>query len=176
MIPSDFSLLYSQTQILSRIQEIGKQISQDFKNKPFLAIGLLKGCTVFMSHLLVQIQADVEIDFMTISSYKDSTQSENFKLLQDLSTSVANKHILIIEDIIDTGQTIKFVTEHLRRQGAASIEVATFVHKTSNLQHEIPTPKYIGFNYSHSEFLVGFGFDLAEKHRNLPAVYRINHK
>jgi hypoxanthine phosphoribosyltransferase len=166
-------LLYSHDQIKARIQEVGSKISQDYKGKEILAVGLLKGCAVFFSHLLVNIEGHIEIDFITISSYKHGTKSKDFKFVQDLDSEVNGRHILIIEDIIDTGKTIKFVTNHLKTLGAASVEVAVFVYKTSNLQHKIDKPKYICFEYSDPEFLVGFGFDLSGRHRNLQDVYKL---
>lgn len=169
----NLQLLYSHDQIKIRLKELGAQISKDYAGKEILVIGLLKGCVVFLSHLLVNIQADLEIDFMTISSYKHGTKSEDFKFVQDLDSIVKDRHVLIVEDIIDSGKTMKFTIEHLEHLKAASIEVAVFVYKTSNLKHEIPQPKYIGFEYNDPEFLVGFGFDNSGKLRNLPDVYKI---
>ncbi|MBD3328236.1 hypoxanthine phosphoribosyltransferase [Candidatus Peregrinibacteria bacterium] len=166
--------LFTREQIEKRIKELGEQISADYINREILAIGLLKGCTVFMSHLLLHIDADIEIDFMTISSYKHGTKSNEFKFVQDLDTNVNGKHILIVEDIIDTGKTMAFTQDLLKQRGAASVETVVFVDKKSRRTHEIAEPKYVGFNYDEEPFIVGFGFDLSGKYRNLPHVYKLS--
>lgn len=167
-------LLYSREQIDQRIAEMAAEISSDYEGKDILAIGLLKGCTIFMSHLLVQIKGSIEIDFMTISSYKHGSRSENFKFIQDLDTDVADRDVLIVEDIIDTGKTMAFTQQYLKAQGARSVETATFVNKTTRRSHDINPPKYVGFNYNEEPFIVGFGFDYGGKYRNLPAVYQMS--
>ncbi len=169
----NLKLQYTQEEVMLRIKQIGAQISADYKGKDVLIVGLLKGCVVFLSHLLVNIEGDAEIDFVTISSYKHGTKSQDFKFIQDLDTEVTGRHVLIVEDIIDSGRTIKFTVEHLRRLGAATVEVAVFVYKTCNLQHQIDEPKYYCFKYEDPEFLVGFGFDVAGKMRNYPHVYKL---
>lgn len=166
-------LLYTNEQIHQRIKELGEQISKDYEGKDILAIGLLKGCAVFMSHLLVHIKGNIEIDFMTISSYKKGEKSENFKFVQDLDTEVEGRHVLIIEDIIDTGRTMKFTQEHLEARGAASVEIALFVDKDERREYEIKPAKYVAFKYSEKPFIVGFGFDFGGLYRNLPHVYKL---
>lgn len=164
-------LLYSREEIDKRLAELGAQVSKDYEGKEVLAIGLLKGCAIFMSHLLVHIKGIIEIDFMTISSYKHGSRSENFKFIQDLDTDVTGRHVLIIEDIIDTGKTMAFTQQHLKAQGAASVETVVFVDKGTRREHTIDPPKYIGFHYNEEPFIVGFGFDYGGLYRNLPAVY-----
>lgn len=166
-------LLYSNAVLQDKIAELGERISADYLGRPFLAIGLLKGCVVFMSHLLVHIKGDVEIDFMTISSYKHGTQSSDFKFIQDLDTDVKGRDVLIVEDIIDTGKTMSFVQKYLESRGAASIETVTLVDKGQRRKYEIKPPKYTGFVYDEAPFIVGFGFDHSGLYRNLPDVYML---
>ncbi len=166
-------VLYTRDQIDQRISQMAEEISRDYEGKDILAIGLLKGCTVFMSHLLVQIKGSVEIDFMTISSYKHGSRSENFKFIQDLDTEVAGRDVLIIEDIIDTGKTMAFTVKHLEARGAKSIEIATFVDKQERRSQETKKAKYVGFHYDEAPFIIGFGFDFGGRYRNLPEVYQM---
>lgn len=167
-------LLFEPEQIQAQINKIAQQISRDYKGKDLLIVGLLKGCTVFMSHLLVQLDIEkVEIDFMTVSSYKHGAKSSDFKFVQDLDTSVKDRDVLIVEDIVDTGKTLAFTIQHLASLGARSVETAVFVNKTTNLSHTFKKPKYTCFEYHDSPFLIGFGFDYNGYYRNLPAVYQM---
>lgn len=170
--------LFPKDQIHARISELAKQISEDYAGKDLLLVGLLKGCTIFMSHLLVQLTLEkVEIDFMTVSSYKQGTKSSDFKFVQDLDSQVKNRDVLIVEDIVDTGKTLAFTIGHLKSLGARSIELAVFVNKTTNLTPDyaktISTPKYIAFDYHDTPFIIGFGFDYNGYYRNLPEVYQM---
>jgi len=166
--------LYSNHQIKEKIQEMGKQISKDYKGKNPLLLGVLKGCTIFMSHLMVEINADLEIDFMTVSSYRHGTKSEELKLVQDLDTPVKGRDVLIVEDIIDSGKTLKFVKHLLEERGAKSVEIVTFVDKPITHIEGAPKAKYVCFEYDKKDFLIGFGFDYKERYRNLPEVYMMD--
>lgn len=166
-------LLYSTEQIDAKTKEIADRISADYEGRRPLAVGILKGCTIFMSHLLVKLKGDFEIDFMTVSSYKHGTESGELKLVQDLDTPIKDRDVLIVEDIIDSGKTLSFVVRYLKSMGAKSVEVVTFVNKTNRRKYEAPEAKYICFEYSDSPFLIGFGFDCKERYRNLPAVYQM---
>jgi len=128
---------------------------------------------MFMAHLLPYIRGKVEIDFMTISSYKHGTKSKDFKFIQDLDSEVKGRDILIVEDIIDSGRTMSFTFAHLGSLGAASIETVVLINKTRHRKYEIKPPKYIGFEYNEDPFLIGFGFDFDGLYRNLPDVYRM---
>lgn len=164
-------LLYSSTQIHSRIHELAEEISRDHQGQSVLLLGVLKGCAIFMSHLLVQLKGDFQIDFLAISSYGAGTTSGQLTLQKEPSQSVEGKTILLVEDIIDSGKTVRFVKDYLLSHGAASVEIVTFVDKET--ETNVLEPKYVGFKYSDPAFLVGFGFDLAEKFRNLPDVYQL---
>jgi len=170
-------ILYSNDELKTCIRRLGAEIGKDYRGKDLLVIGLLKGCVVFMSHLLVEIEGvEAEIDFMTISSYKHGTRSEDFKFVQDLDSEVKGRDVLIMEDIIDTGRTLAFTQAHLRNLGANSVATAVLVYKKSNLEVPIEEPKYVGFSYEDKEFIVGFGFDYGGKYRNLSNVYQLEEK
>lgn len=164
-------LLYSHEEIMEKVREVGAQIGKDYKGKNPLCIGVLKGCTIFMSHLLVNVPTPVEIDFMTVSSYKHGSESGELKLIQDLDTVSADRHILIIEDIIDTGKTLDFLHRYFATKKVKSVEVVTFVNKKNRRKKNIPKPKYVCFDCDQEPFLIGFGFDYKERYRNLPNVY-----
>lgn len=166
-------LLYSAEEIDKKSQEIADRISADYKGKNPLVVGVLKGCTIFMSHLLVKLKGDFEIDFMTVSSYKHGTESGELKLVQDLDTPIKGRDVLIVEDIIDSGKTLNFVVKYLKSMEVKSVEVVTFVNKTDRRKFEAPEAKYICFEYNEAPFLIGFGFDCKERYRNLPAVYQM---
>ena len=164
-------LLYTSQQIQERITQLAQQISKDYEGQSVLVLGVLKGCAIFMSHLLVQLKGDYEIDFMAVSSYGAGTSSGELQTQKEPSSSVAGKAVLLVEDIIDSGKTVRFVKNYLLEKGAASVEVVTFVDKETKTN--VIEPKYVGFHYTEPNFLVGFGFDLAEKMRNLPDVYQL---
>jgi hypoxanthine phosphoribosyltransferase len=165
-------LLYSREQIDERIAAVAAEINKDYAGKEVLMVGVLKGCMVFMAHLLVEIDLDVEIDFMTVSSYGEGTESGDLRLVKDLDTPVKGRHVILVEDIVDTGKTVDFVQNYLKEKGADSVELVSFVEKSTRRNVQNLVPKYYCFDYDQPEFLVGFGFDLGEKYRNLPAVYQ----
>lgn len=169
-------LLIDKETIFKRIEEIGKEISKDYEEKDVLCVGILKGCTVFMAHLLVNITGNAAIDFMTVSSYRRGTESEDLHLLKDLDSPVEGKNVLLVEDIIDTGKTVHFVKDYLYHKGAASVEIVSFVDRKTRRRFEGVKPKYACFQYDDDPFLIGFGFDFGEKYRNLPAVYQLEEK
>jgi hypoxanthine phosphoribosyltransferase len=166
-------LLYSQDQIHERIFAVAEEISRDYAGKDLLLVGVLKGCTIFMSHLLVKLKGAPEIDFMTVSSYSGGTESGELQLKKDLDGPVEGRHVLIVEDIVDTGKTVQFVREYLMDKGAASVEVVTFVDKEARREFNVLKPKYICFEYEGEPFVIGFGFDYMERYRNLPEVYQL---
>lgn len=167
-------LLYTKEKIMDEISRVGQEISLDYKDKEVMMVGILKGCLVFMAHLMVNVSSDVTIDFMTVSSYKDGTESGDLHLIKDLDQPVEGKDVLIVEDIIDTGKTLAFVRDYLYKKGANSVEIVTFVNKQQRRAVKNLFPRYKCFEYDGADFLVGFGFDYAEKFRNLPYVYTID--
>lgn len=132
-------------------------------------ICVLKGAVVFMADLIREVKIPVDIDFMAVSSYGSSTSSSGVvRILKDLNESIENKHIIIVEDIVDTGLTLKYLVENLKSRGPASIKICTFLDKPERRKADI-TPDYCGYSIP-DEFVVGYGLDFAEKYRNLPYV------
>ncbi|MEW9096704.1 MAG: hypoxanthine phosphoribosyltransferase [Clostridiaceae bacterium] len=162
-------VLFDEEQIRSKIREIGKQISKDYIGKDLLLIGVLKGSVPFMADLIKEIEIPCSIDFMAVSSYgNSSTTSGVVRILKDLDFEIEGKHVLIIEDIIDTGTTLRYLVDYLKGRQPASIEIASLLNKPERRMVEI-NAKYMGFEVP-DYFLVGYGLDYSEKYRNLPYV------
>lgn len=162
-------VLYSEAQIQAKVKELGDQLSVDFEGRNPLVICVLKGAFIFMSDLVKAISVPLEIDFMAVSSYGQSTQSSGVvKIMKDLDVSVEGRDVLIVEDIIDSGLTLSYLIDVLEHRNAKSVTVVTLFDKparrTVNLQ-----PDYKGFTLP-DEFVVGYGLDFAEKYRNLPYI------
>ncbi|MBR5240098.1 MAG: hypoxanthine phosphoribosyltransferase [Clostridia bacterium] len=163
-------ILFSKEEIKARIEELGKQITEDYKDaKSLLVIGILKGSCIFYSDLIREIDLPIEIEFMSVSSYQDSSMSSGeVKIVKDVGTSVALKHVLFVEDIIDTGFTMSKVMEMFKERGAASVKLCSLLSKPDRRKVEIPID-YLGFTIP-DEFVIGYGLDYAERYRNLPFV------
>ncbi len=163
------TILISQKKLENIVKSLAKQIEKDYNSKEFIMVGLLKGSIVFMAELMTKIDIDFEIDFMVASSYGGGTESSGkVKILKDLSVSPVGKDILIIEDIVDSGNTLNFVKNHLITAGAASVKVCTLCDKPS--RRKVPLePDYCGAEIP-DEFIVGYGLDYDEKYRNLPYI------
>ena len=162
-------ILYTFEDISKRCDELGKQISQDYANKVPVVIGLLKGCVPFMAELIKHIECEMQIDFFDVSSYDGVNQTGNIRILKDIETDVHDRDILICEDIVDTGLTLKRVEELLGCRGARSVEIVTLFDKKEGRTVKNINPKYIGFDVP-KKFVVGFGLDYNELYRNLPYV------
>ncbi|GIN42252.1 MULTISPECIES: hypoxanthine phosphoribosyltransferase [Heyndrickxia] len=162
-------VLISEEEIQQRTKELGKELSLEYKDRFPLAIGVLKGATLFMSDLLKQMDTYLEMDFMDVSSYgKSMVSSGEVKILKDLDTSVEGRDILIIEDIIDSGLTLSYLVELFRYRKAKSIKIVTLLDKPSGRKADIQAD-YVGFDVPDA-FVVGYGLDYAEKYRNLPYI------
>jgi hypoxanthine phosphoribosyltransferase/bifunctional protein TilS/HprT len=162
-------VLVSREEIKQIAKDLGKQLAEDYKDKFPIVIGLLKGCVPFMGELVSEMDIHLEMGFMDVSSYHGGVASSgNVKISKDLGISVEDRHILIAEDIVDTGRTIKTIIELLTFRGAASVEVVTMLDKPEGRVVDLH-PKYIG-TIIPKEFVVGFGLDFDEKYRNLPYV------
>ena len=162
-------VLFTREQLQKRIEELGNAITGDFASQPPIMVCILKGAVVFFSELLKNIALPVEIDFMTASSYGDSTVSSGrVKIVKDLSRNIAGKNIVLVEDIIDSGRTLFHLKELLLSRGAASVTIATLLDKPSRRVVDL-RPDYCGFTIP-DVFVVGYGLDYAEKYRNLPEV------
>lgn len=162
-------ILISENELQKKVEELGKVINNDYKDRDLLLLCILKGSVMFMGDLMKHINIYSTIEFMSVSSYGNSTVSSgNVRILKDLDTPVNDKDILIVEDIIDTGITLKYVRGYLKGKGAKSVEVVTLLNKPSGRKVEIDA-KYIGFEVG-NEFVIGYGLDFAEKYRNLPYI------
>lgn len=162
-------VLITEEQIRKRVKELGEQITKDYEGKEILVIGILKGSVIFMSELVQKIGKPIKMDFMDVSSYgKSSVSTGDIKIIKDLDYSIEDKHILIVEDIIDTGYTLSYLIKNLEKRGAKSVKICTFLDKIDRREVDIPVD-YIGYEIP-DEFIVGYGLDYAEMYRNLPYV------
>ncbi len=163
------SVLFSEKKIENIVNILANQIEKDYNNKDFIMVGLLKGSVAFMSDLMKKINLDFSIDFMVVSSYGGGTQSTGrVNVLKDISQSVEGKEILIVEDIIDSGNTLNFIKKYLTVKGAKSIKLCTLFDKPDRRTADI-TVDYVGMKIP-DVFIVGYGLDYDEKYRNLPYV------
>lgn len=165
--------LFSKEEIEQKVKELGQQISQDYnEDDEIVVIGVLKGASVFMSDLIRQIQLPVYIDFIAVSSYGYSTESSGIvRILKDLDLEVEGKHVLIVEDIIDTGLTLKYLTNNLEARNVKSLKICTLLDKPKRRKCDLDID-YIGFEIP-DKFIVGYGIDYGEKYRNLPYIAAI---
>lgn len=162
-------VLYSREQLQNATQELGKQITDDFKGKDPLVICILKGAAVFYSDLVREINTYCELDFMDVSSYGNGTVSSgDVKIVKDLDESVENRDVLIVEDIIDTGRTLKCLVDLFTKRNAKSVKICTLLDKPDR-RIEGVVPDYTGFKVP-NEFVVGFGLDYRGHYRNLPFI------
>jgi len=162
-------VLLSKEEIDAIAEKLGKQITEEYKDKFPIVIGLLKGCVPFMGNLITYLDIHVELGFMDVSSYHGGIESTgDIKIKKDLDIPVQDRHIIIAEDIVDTGRTIKVVKELLLYRGAKSVRVATLLDKPEGRVVEL-VPAYVG-SVIPNEFVVGYGLDYDEKYRNLPYV------
>lgn len=169
MINDIKEVLYSEAVLASRVAEMGAQIEADYAGKELLVIGVLKGANIFMGDLIRKINLPIKMDFIAASSYGFSTESSGVvKIIKDLDYSIEGKHVLIVEDIIDTGLTLKYLRENFLSRKPASLQICTLLDKPERRQVEIDV-KYIGYQIP-DEFIVGYGIDYAEQYRNLPYV------
>lgn len=162
-------VLLSQEKIAERVRELGAQISEDYKDKDLVVIGILKGAVIFMSDLVREISVPLELDFMATSSYGDSSETSGVvQLLKDLDTPVEGRDILIVEDIIDSGLTLSYLCQLLRSRKPASIKTAVLLDKPERRRIDF-TVDYLGFAIP-DKFVVGYGLDYNHQHRQLPYV------
>lgn len=161
-------LLLSESEIKKRVKELADTISEDYRDKTPIFIGILNGCYVFMADLLRELSISVEVDFVKIRSYDGDSSTGTIKFRKDISADIDDRHIVVVEDIIDSGFTINFLVKRLRESGPKSVSVASILYKkeVAKLDFEID---YVGFVIP-PEFVVGYGLDYNEKHRNLRDV------
>ena len=167
--PDVEEILLSQEEIFNKCEELGKRLSEDYAGKTPIFIGLLKGAVPFLAELIKHIDCPMEIDFIDVASYSGTKSTGNVKFLKDVTANVENRHIVFVEDIIDTGLTLSEVLKIFKDRKAASCEMVTLVDKPEGRKIEGINPKYIGFNIP-NKFVVGFGLDYNEIYRNLPYI------
>ncbi|QIB28062.1 hypoxanthine phosphoribosyltransferase [Caloranaerobacter azorensis] len=162
-------ILIETDELQKRIKELGQEITRDYKDKDLVVICVLKGAVMFMSDLCKNIDLPLSIDFMAVSSYGSSTQSSGVvRILKDLDSSIEDRDVLIVEDIIDTGLTLSYLVENLKSRGPKSVKLCTLLNKPERRKTDVKVD-YIGFTIP-DEFVVGYGLDFNEKYRNLPYI------
>ena len=162
-------VLLSEKQLLERVRELGEQISADYLDKDLVVVCVLRGSFIFVSDLVRSIKIPLAVDFISISSYGSGTTSSGVvRFLKDLDEEISGRHVLVVEDIIDTGTTLKYLLENLQTRKPASIKVCTLLSKPERRKVEIAID-YNGFVVP-DHFVVGYGLDYAEKYRNLPYI------
>jgi len=161
-------VLFSQEQLNARVAELGREISTDYRGKTPLFVGILRGCILFYSDLMKNISIDCNMDFMCLSSYSGTSSTGQVRTMLDLRESIKNRHVIVVEDIVDTGLTLEYLLANLKSRGAASLEVCCLLDKPCNRKVDIH-PKYVGFEVG-NEFVIGYGLDYNELYRNLPYI------
>src|SRR4051795_13031689 len=164
-------VVVSEDELRDRISALGKEITADYHGRAPLLVGVLKGAYVFMSDLAREIELPVEVDFMAVASYGSSTKTSGIvRIVKDLDLDIVGRHVLIVEDIVDSGLTLRWLRRNLASRNPASIEVCALLVK-EGLQREDPELKYVGFRIP-PDFVVGYGLDVGERHRNIPEIRR----
>src|SRR3989454_11481871 len=162
-------VLIEEAALKARIAELGEEVSADYAGRDLLLIGVLKGAVFFLADLMRHLTVPCEIDFMAISSYGASTDSSGVvRILKDLDMNIEGRHVLVVEDIIDSGLTLSYLIRNLEAREPASLEVCALMTKPERREIQVPV-RYVGFEIP-NRFVVGYGLDFAEKYRNLPYV------
>ncbi len=162
-------VLFSSDTLSEKVRELAGKISEDYKGKNLVVVGILKGSVIFAAELIKNISIQCEIDFMAVSSYGNSTETSGVvRILKDLDSNIEGKDILIVEDIVDTGTTLKYLLQYLKARKANSIEIVALLNKPARRKVDLDV-KYIGFEVPDA-FIVGYGIDYAERYRNLPYI------
>jgi len=152
-----------------RVRELADEVSRDYADRELLLVGVLKGAVFFLSDLMRHLEIDCELDFMAVSSYGSATDSSGVvRILKDLDISIEGRHVLIVEDIVDSGLTLSYLLRTLRARNPASLEVCALLTKPERRKVDLPI-RYVGFEIP-NRFAIGYGLDHAERFRNLPFV------
>ena len=165
-------VLITEQEISDKIAQLAKSIDEDYRGKELLLVGVLKGAVMVMADLARALETPVSMEFMAVSSYGSSTSSSGVvRILKDLDREIADQHVLVVEDIIDSGLTLSWLLRNMRSRGPASVEVCALLRKPDAAKVEIPV-RYVGFDIP-EEFVVGYGLDYLERYRDLPFVGRL---
>ncbi len=162
-------VMIGKEELKKRVQELGAEISKDYKGESILAICVLKGAVIFMSDLIRELNIETKIDFMAVSSYGASTKSTGVvRILKDLDSNIEGENVIIVEDIIDSGLTLKYLKEYLMARNPKTLKICTLLDKPERRVAEV-SADYIGFSIE-NKFIVGYGLDFNQKYRNLPYI------
>lgn len=163
------NIMISEDEIAKRVKELGRQLTEEYKGKDLLIVGILKGCMLFLSDLVRAIDLPLTMDFMVVSSYGTATKSSGVvRIIKDLEKEIEGKDVVIVEDIVDTGLTLSYLIENLKTRNPNSIKVCSLLDKPDRRKAQVDIA-YVGFTIP-DEFVVGYGLDYAEVYRNLPFV------
>lgn len=163
------TVLITQEQINDKAAEIGRRIEEDFKGEPIVLVGILRGAVLWMADIMKNVNLDMVIDFMSVSSYGSSTKSSGIvRIIKDLDTDIEGKNVIIVEDIVDSGRTLSYLKTYFENRDAKSVKICTLLDKPSGRKVEIDVD-YIGFTVD-DIFIVGYGLDYDQKYRNLPYI------
>lgn len=166
-----YTPLFDEKRIADRIKELGAQITKDYHGEPIVCVGVLKGAFIFLADLVRAVSSPLTVEFIGVASYDGTKSTGHVRLTHDLSADIKDKHVLLVEDIIDTGHTIDYLIETLKVRGPKSLKVATFLSKPE--AHDMHNQlDYIGFEIS-KEFVIGYGLDLDQYYRNLPYLGQV---
>jgi hypoxanthine phosphoribosyltransferase len=167
--PGIGEVLVTAEELQRRVSELGEEISRDYAGRPLLLVGVLKGAVFFLSDLMRFIEIPVEVDFMAVASYGSATDSSGVvRILKDLDAAIEGRDVLIVEDIVDSGLTLQYLIRNLGSRNPRTLEVCALLNKPERRKVDLPT-RYVGFEIP-DRFVVGYGLDYAERHRNLPFV------
>jgi hypoxanthine phosphoribosyltransferase len=167
--PAIGEILVQPDDLRRKVADLGRQISADYEGRDLLLVGVLKGAVFFLSDLMRELSTPCEVDFMAVASYGSATESSGVvRILKDLDAPIEGRHVLIVEDIVDSGLTLQYLLRNLRNRGPASLEVCALLTKPARREVEL-APRYVGFEIP-NRFVVGYGLDHGERYRNLPYV------
>ncbi len=163
------TVMITQEEIFKRAEEIGNQITEEFKGEEVVLVGILKGAVLWMADVVKNVKLDCSIDFMACSSYGASTKSSGVvKILKDLDSSIEGKNVVIVEDIVDTGITLEYLKQNLESRNPKVVKICTLLDKPSGRKNDLQAD-YIGFTVE-DKFIIGYGLDFDQKYRNLPYI------
>jgi hypoxanthine phosphoribosyltransferase len=170
--PEIEEVLFSEQEIQDKVRELAKAIDEDYRGQELLLVGVLKGAVMVMADLARALETPVAMEFMAVSSYGSATSSSGVvRILKDLDREITDKHVLVVEDIIDSGLTLNWLLRNMRSRGPASVEVCALFRKPEAAKVDVPI-RYAGFDIPNA-FVVGYGLDYAERYRDLPFVGRL---
>jgi hypoxanthine phosphoribosyltransferase len=165
-------VMISEQKIKERVKEMAADIERDFNNEEIFFIVVLKGSFVFAADLLREMKSNIQVDFISVSSYSDHTETTGkVKLLKDLDANITDRNVVVIEDIIDSGLTLHFLRDHLKMHKPKQVKICTLLDKPERRKIELPVD-YVGFVIP-DEFIVGYGIDYAQQYRNLPYIANV---